>query len=865
MTRLLRSVVILALAAVTARGDDWPHGGRDDGRTRAPSETIVAPALLGSGVATGSGAVASPVAADGYIVVAGLDGRVRAYRESDRLLLWTAGSGSALIGTPLVDHGRVYVPTTDGMLQILRLETGASLGSVDTGSADRSSPVLRSGRVYMGSGFPNTSLLAINPVTKTIAWSAPLDQVTESSPAFGGGKVLIPTNNGTLAAFDEVTGAPIWTTAVGGNPHAAAPLILGTSAFLLSGATISRIALDQVDWGSNGSVTLIDPVTPPATTLDVDWAGSSLALAGGLLVGVVRFDYARDDLPAPSGDGYPDQWTLREYAFAVDPLTLQVVWQVSLGETTVTGINNIPPYGIVPAPVALGPSVAFASSVTPSVQLLAPANGANLGSLGLDAPCQASPFVANARVYALTRVGTLYAFQGSHAQPAAATGLAPSNVEVPSTPGTLTWNEVPSAVSYLVRIADDAEILMDWDHEFTVGTNSLSCPPLADGVFHTWGVRARDATGASSPWSVATFAQNIPPQPPGGLTATLQHLRVLLSWTPSPSAFATGYRLAYGPTGGPLGSTVDLGLVTSSTISGLTAGVSQTFQLQAMNSTGGLSTPVTVVATPLSFITVNGAGYETLQSAAAAALAGQTILLGDDTFRIDSTLLLPHGVELRGSSAFGTRIEASGPFVMIHAPQDSSVRMLSLSGGSVGVEAVGSSVTIANCVVRDMTDTGIVVLGVATAVNNTIVRNVIAGLRSSGRADARNNILQENGVGLTGVVTSRYNDVSDGYSVCLPGLGDLSSPVSFLNAGTGDYREQPLQASLDAGAPSDDYSQEPALNGGRINMGAFGNTPLAATSLTAGPPPPPSSPSSGACGLTGLEVFVLLAFLRRRR
>jgi hypothetical protein len=152
------------------------------------------------------------------------------------------------------------------------------------------------------------------------------------------------------------------------------------------------------------------------------------------------------------------------------------------------------------------------------------------------------------------------------------------------------------------------------------------------------------------------------------------------------------------------------------------------------------------------------------------------------------------------------------------------------------------------------------VTGIANVINNTIVGNVNAGLRSTGRAQARNNIVQGNGVGFLGVVISKFNDVSDGYSGCAPGEGDLSSLVTFVDAAGGDYREQSGQASLDAGSPADTYSLEPMSNGYRINMGAFGNTPLAATS--------PSSSSGGggsSCGLLGLEAVLALLLLARRR
>jgi hypothetical protein len=158
--------------------------------------------------------------------------------------------------------------------------------------------------------------------------------------------------------------------------------------------------------------------------------------------------------------------------------------------------------------------------------------------------------------------------------------------------------------------------------------------------------------------------------------------------------------------------------------------------------------------------------------------------------------------------------------------------MVTLSGGQVGVSAVESGITIMNCVIRDMSDAGVVVTGVAEVINNTIVRNEAAGIRATGRACARNNIVQDNGVGLAGVVESTYNDVSDGYAVCVPGIGDLSAPVSFLDPASGDYREQANQPSLDGGAPTDPFALEPAWDGRRINMGAFGNTASAATSTS---------------------------------
>jgi hypothetical protein len=850
--KTLRIVLALALLAVTARGDDWTHLGRDDGRSRAPTETIAAPGLLAS-VSTGSPTIASPVASDGYLIVGSLDGLVRAYRESDLLLLWTVPTGSPIVATPLVDHGRVYVSCLDGTVRVLRLADGGSLGSVATGGSGHSSPVLSGGLLFLGTAFPNPSMAAIDPASKAVTWSAALDQVTYSSPAIGGGKAILPTNNGTLAAFDSTTGAPVWSASVGGDPGGSSPLILGSSVFVLIEGILIRLNLDTGI--PDATLTLTD--TPPADAVSAEWTCSSLSLAGGLLTGTVRVDYAQDH----DFDGLVDAWTMREFAVAVDPSTLALVWQTPLATLNDSGLNSIPPYRILPAPVTLGSNLAFVSSLDADLRILTPA-GSPSSSLSLDAPSQASLLLANARLYALTTSGTLYVLEDPGApQPPSTTGLVPAGAHFAAGPGTLSWDPGAPGSTYTVRLAQDGEILMDWDLEQVVGTTSIPCPVLAPDHLYTWAVRVRNSAGAYAPWTTTSFAIGSPPQPISGLTATPRHERVVLSWSPSPSAGIAGYQVATGVTGGPLGAPVDVGNVTTAAIGGLAIGTNYTFSVTAVNTLGFISTAVTTTATPISTVTIGGTSYPSIDGALKAAQSGDVVQLSNDVYSISATLSIPPGVTLQGVNALDTQIVATAAITMIDAATGSTIRDLSLSGGAIGISVPGQSVLITHCVIRDMSDAGVDVSGIANVINNTIVDNANAGIRATGRVHARNNILQGNGLGLVGIVISKYNDVSDGYSGCAAGEGDRSTPVAFRAPGSGDYREQDGQPSLDAGAPDDDFSKEPMNNGYRINMGAFGNTPLAATT----PGSPPSSSSGGGCGLLGLEGVVVLGLLLLRR
>ncbi len=867
MKRPLQVLALALLPGLGARGDDWPHLGRDDARSRSPAESLSALAPLAA-VATGSAALASPVASEGFLVLAGLDGTVRALREEDLSAAWRAPLPGPVLSTPAIDRGRVFVPCADGTLYVLRLADGATLWTLDGGGAEQASPLVRGGRLFQGAGFPGTGAWAVDLATRTRAWSAPLDQLSHSSPAAAGSRLLGATNAGTLFALDAATGATDWTFDLGATPSMASPLVSGAYVLMLAENRLHRVTLDPAGWGGNLLAVVVDPA-PPAGALGENRFASSLALLGNRVLGMVRFQYHMDD----DGDFYPDRRVLRDVAFAADAAGLAVEWTSLVGEGIVPDANGIPPFGAVPSPVAVGARVAFASSVAPAIDLLDPSTGASAARFPLDTPCLGSPIVANARLYVTTRTGTLHAFQGTNAPPPGAANLAPSVLEVADTPPALSWSPSEAGSTYLVRLDDDGEILMDWDLEWTTAGTSVPLPPLPDGFTYTWGVRPRDADSASGPWRLASFGQDIPPLPPTNLVAQPRVRGMRLAWTPSASGDVVGYRLEYGPASAPPSTTIDLGTVAEHVVGDLSTGTLYEFRLRARDATDRFSVPAVVTALPSFPIQVGGVPFDTLPPALAAAGPGQTIELGAAVFPLTEPLVLPPGVSLAGLSALETRLEAGGAFDAVVAQGANEIRGLSLSGGSVGVRAAGAGIVLRNVVIRDHSGAGVRVEAGADAevVNATVVRNGGAGVSSAGSARVRNSIVQENGVGLEGNVASSFNDVSDGYSGgAAPGPGDLSSPVAFLDPAAGDFRERPGQASLDAGDPADDWSVEPHYNGRRINMGAFGNTALAATtpapsgsdrcSITSIPPADAPGAALGA-----LLAALLLACRRRAR
>ena len=95
----------------------------------------------------------------------------------------------------------------------------------------------------------------------------------------------------------------------------------------------------------------------------------------------------------------------------------------------------------------------------------------------------------------------------------------------------------------------------------------------------------------------------------------------------------------------------------------------------------------------------------------------------------------------------------------------------------------------------------------------------------------------------TAVLTVNYTLTHQGFT----GTGNISSDPLFVNSTNGDFhvkskagRFDPVTGqfvnddvhspAIDAGNPTSDYSNEPAPNGGRVNLGCYGNTPEASKS-----------------------------------
>ena len=179
-----------------------------------------------------------------------------------------------------------------------------------------------------------------------------------------------------------------------------------------------------------------------------------------------------------------------------------------------------------------------------------------------------------------------------------------------------------------------------------------------------------------------------------------------------------------------------------------------------------------------------------------------------------------------------------------------------LNNTSCGIQCTGSkeqpeSTNILNNLIIGHGYRGIYVgNGNYEVLNNTLSNNKTAisihGTHYKTTAIVKNNIIvnsSEKGIEMylkgemyTPETSVDYNDVwnnvGGNYSGLSPGEDDISADPLFLNAENGDYHLTPGSPCIDVGDPTSDYSNEPGPNGGRINMGTYGNTSEASRSQT---------------------------------
>lgn len=904
----------LLLAPGLACADDWPQFAGQPERRGASAE-VVAPGVgaawtVDTGQATRAGAVVS----DGVLVVVDEVGTARAFVAETGATLWTTSLGGRdLTAAPAAGRGRVVINLGQGQLVCLALASGAELWRQKAKGGPRAALAVSGGTVVASQGFPSQTLSAFDLDEGSLRWTAELAQVAYSAPAVGAGLVVVGTNDGRYEARRLSDGGQAWVFPTGGRVYLSAPVIEGDSVYLLPGGEddkLYRVDVDSSKWGTdNWTVQLSDPSPPgPAwARMGTQISTATPSLIGGRVVCHLRFDYTLDTQQVWF---VADTYTSRERIYGVDPVARSVSWVQDQANQTVTSIAAVPPYGLCPSPVGFSDGatayLAISSSLSARVEFRRASDGGSVTSFQRGAGERwapaSSPTLANGLMAWVTAAGVVdVRTLGGNRPPAAPTHQIASGTVFDLDPRpTLRWaapadpDDAPAALSYEVRIDDDGEVLLDDDHRATLAAGTTSWEVSGDlrsDRTYTWRVRARDSKGGLSPWSApATLEVSLVPEPPQNLRGTASRTSVELEWDKSSSDFVTGYLVAYRLTGaGSFSTPVDAGDVLRYRVEGLEETRGYDFRVWSKTRLGKQSSPAEVSATPQPQVRIDGGTVGSLIDALKQAKSGQLISLAAGSFRLRGTVSIPRGVRLRGSGRL-TRIVGDPGFPVFRigtrggslrvapaassaasaASSDESVEVsgVSLHGGQTGIEVnAGNVVTLRNVLIYDV-DEGLVVQDGSTvdAEFVTVVRakrGVV--VQESSTLKLRHAIVNRNEVGLTctnATAEVSYSSITGNtlrdHEGCEPSETERPLAPRFKSEDLRDFRVESDSPTVDAGDPEQSVSGERQPHGGRVNLGAYGDTSEAALSLqvtvaSSAPQAGGGSRDKGDCSLSSDE------------
>jgi parallel beta-helix repeat protein len=299
-----------------------------------------------------------------------------------------------------------------------------------------------------------------------------------------------------------------------------------------------------------------------------------------------------------------------------------------------------------------------------------------------------------------------------------------------------------------------------------------------------------------------------------------------------------------------------------------------------MGAYGGTSSATPSGSNPVTYVAISGSDtndgsigspYRTIQKALNSAL-GTDVKVAAGTY--NEALTTSSQVTLMGgyTATFAevdrnilvnkTTIQGVSS-VMYNDMNGSTIDGFIFDGNSVptdaGIKVGPGSVVTHNVVIRVSASfaAGIEVNGGATVVNNT-VRSCSYGIEirsGSGAPVIKNNILSSNNFGM---VTNAFNSTVRTYnnihlgsfpysgSDTNPGTGDLALDPQFkdVNVATLDLRILSTSPCVNAGDPADPAGDEPAPNGNRIDMGAYGGTPHTPYIVVTPAPEPTAQPTA---------------------
>ena len=335
------------------------------------------------------------------VFVGSSDHGLYAVRAEDGTVLWRFETLGFVNCAPFYSRGEdaVYFGSNDGALYKVAARDGRLLWRFMTNAEVSRRPILEGGLLYVANA--NDTVLALEPATGKLRWhqhrspAMGMEVAGYSGPAFSRGKVFAGFSDGTVAAFDAVTGAERW-----------APVDLAAEVEASTGEAPQYLDVDTTPITETieaGPAVFVGSYSGGVFALDAE-TGSQIWSNPGVkgVVELVLWKQAAH----PGRDGEPPSPARRLLLaasgttglWALEPDTGAEVWRQTL------------PQGGFSAPVPIQGALMVSASRL-GVFLLSPLGGELIDGIHMVDGSSMTPAAAGAHAYVLTNGGTLLSLQ----------------------------------------------------------------------------------------------------------------------------------------------------------------------------------------------------------------------------------------------------------------------------------------------------------------------------------------------------------------------------------------------------------------------------------------------------------------------
>ena len=335
------------------------------------------------------------------VFVGSSDHGLYAIRAEDGTVLWRFETLGFVNCAPFYSRGEdaVYFGSNDGAIYKVAARDGRLLWRFMTNAEVSRRPILENGLLYVANA--NDTLLALEPATGKLRWShhrSPamgMEVAGYSGPSFYKGKVYMGFSDGTVAAFDAVTGAERWS-----------PVDLAAEVEAATGEAPQYLDVDTTPLPETleaGPAVLVGSYAGGVFALDAEtgsqmWANPGVKGVTELVMWKQEAHAGRDGAPpAPArrlllaASGTTGLW-------ALDPETGAEVWRQTL------------PTGGFSAPVPIQGAL-LVSATRLGVFLISPLGGELIDGIHMADGSAMTPAAAGAHAYVLTNGGKLLSIQ----------------------------------------------------------------------------------------------------------------------------------------------------------------------------------------------------------------------------------------------------------------------------------------------------------------------------------------------------------------------------------------------------------------------------------------------------------------------